>query len=699
MDIGECGLSEKYLHAFREMGYTTFYPTQESAVLTGYLEGGNLVAAIPTASGKSLIAYLAIARALQRGQRAVYVVPLKALAEEKYRDMAGLGMNVALSIGDYDAPEQWLSKFDVIVTTSEKCDSLLRHEQHFFDDVSLLVVDEVHLLDSVNRGPTLEVVMAKLSHTQIVALSATISNAQELAEWLGAQLVLSTWRPVKLLQGIYWGEGIYYDDCSTHPVEPGRDLVESLVLDGLRDGGQVLVFVNSRRSTQAVAKRLAPSLKRLGIGQLTPPVSDTALGETLAECLIHGAAFHHAGLSRADRTLVETQFREGAVKVIVATPTLAAGVNLPARRVVVRDWRRYDANFGNVPLSALEVQQMMGRAGRPRYDPVGEAVIVAKAEAQALRLMDAYIHADTEPITSKLASEDALRSHVLALCVPGATVEEISSFFEKTFYAHQFGSGAVLEKVACTIDFLQDAGLVAGDELLAATVLGKRVSELYIDPLSGIELTAALKGDMTVFGMLCALCHTPDMPTLYLRKGERETYDVVAVERHGDFLTEVPDSWYEPDLYEFFLAEVKTASILQDWISERTEREICDFYDIGPGDVNRLREQAQWLAFAFKEIARVQGQAWEPLDDLSFRLQHGVGQELIDLTRIRGIGRVRARKLFALGIRTEKDLRAVPLERLGRILGKKTALSVREALGLQEPESAPHGANDNPTRG
>ncbi len=394
---------------------------------------------------------------------------------------------------------------------------------------------------------------------------------------------------------------------------------------------------------------------------------------------------------------MESQFRDGTIKVIVATPTLAAGVNLPARRVVIRDWRRYDANFGNVPLSTLEIQQMMGRAGRPRYDPVGEAVLVAKAEAQALRLMDAYIHADTEPITSKLASEDALRSHVLALCVPGATVDEISSFFEKTFYAHQFGPDAVLEKVACTIDFLRDAAFVSGDELLTATILGKRVSELYIDPLSGIELTAALKDEMGVFGMLCALCHTPDMPKLYLKKGERETYDEVAVERHDEFLTEVPDSWYEPDLYEFFLAEVKTASILHDWISERTEREICDFYDIGPGDVNRLREQAQWLAFAFKEIARVQGRDWKPLDDLSFRLQHGVGQELIDLARIRGIGRVRARKLFALGIRTERDLRAVPLERLERILGKKTALSVKQALGLQVSESALRGADTNAT--
>jgi helicase len=167
------------------------------------------------------------------------------------------------------------------------------------------------------------------------------------------------------------------------------------------------------------------------------------------------------------------------------------------------------------------------------------------------------------------------------------------------------------------------------------------------------------------------------MPRLYLRRGEAETYDLVAHERHDAFLTEVPDPWYEPDDYAFFLSEVKTASILHDWICERPEREICDFYDIGPGDLHRLRETAQWLGFAFREIARVKGEPWGELDSLTFRLTHGVGAELVELVRIRGIGRVRARSLYALGIKSPEDVIKAPLERLARILCQKTAVAFK----------------------
>lgn len=720
MDIGECGLSEAFVREFRMAGYDVLYPTQEEAVRTGYLEGtANLLAAVPTASGKSLIAYLAIARTLMRGRRAVYVVPLKALAEEKYADLCSLGMHAVLSIGDYDAEEPWLRRYDVVVTTSEKCDSLLRHEQHFFDDVALVVVDEVHLLDAPGRGPTLEVVMAKLSHAQVVALSATVSNAGEVAAWLKARLVLSDWRPVPLKKGVYWGEDIVFEDGSSRPVSVQRaDPTEALVADSVADGGQALVFVNSRRSTQSVARKLAPYLSRRSVASRpststpsqavlapgsslpvdwTKEVSDTALGEELASCLSGGVAFHHAGLAREDRALVERRFRNGDIRVIVATPTLAAGVNLPARRVIVRDWRRYDANLGNRPIPVLEVQQMMGRAGRPKYDSAGESVLVAKSEDEGERLMDEYLRADTERVTSKLASDDALRSHVLALCVPRATLGEVTSFFERTLCSHQFGADEVLSRVASVIGYLRREGLISGDEELVATPLGRRIAQLYIDPHSGVILAGLAGAGRDPFGVLHALCHTPDMPRLYLRRGEAETYDLVAHERHDAFLAEVPDPWYEPDDYAFFLSEVKTASILHDWICERPEREICDFYDIGPGDLHRLRETAQWLGFAFREIARVKGEPWGELDSLTFRLTHGVGAELVELVRIRGIGRVRARSLYALGIKSPEDVRKAPLERLARILGQKTAVAVKEAAGGSMWERDVKRGNGNAT--
>jgi len=698
MEIADLGLSSPHVSRFKKMGYSTLYPTQEEAVRTGFLEGGNIVVAVPTASGKTLLAYLAIARCVERGGRAVYVVPLKALAEEKYAELKELGVKVALSIGDYDSHESWLKDYEVVVTTSEKFDSLLRHETRFFDDITLLIADEVHLVHSLRRGPTLEVVLTKMRHKQIVALSATVSNAEEIASWLDAHLVVSDWRPVALKKAVYCEGTLVYGDTTTADVEGTGDDTVRLVSYGVADEGQVLVFVNSRKSTQAVARRIAAKFKRAGIEVDAPKVSDTPLGDELAKAICHGAAFHHAGMDRSDRTLVERLFREGALRAIVATPTLAAGINVPARRVIIRDWRRFDANRGYVPISNLEIQQMMGRAGRPKYDTTGEAILMAKSPAQVETLFDEYINSSTERITSKLSADDALRSHVLALCVPRSTREGLLTFFSKTLYAHQYGIDTVMGKVDDTVRFLSHHGLLAqNDDTLDATPLGARVSELYIDPMSGVVLRDALRKDATVFGMLHALCHTPDMPRFYLRKGDSETYDLLTYEMHDDFLVEVPDSWYEPEEYQFFLTEVKTAAILMDWISERSEREVCEKYDIGPGDLLRLRDNAEWICYAYKEIARVQSMPWQAINRLVYRIRHGVGEDLLELTSVKGIGRVRARTLYNLNIRSVQDLRTVPLERLQRILGNKTAIKVKQELGIVVSERRQQDASRDGT--
>jgi len=213
--------------------------------------------------------------------------------------------------------------------------------------------------------------------------------------------------------------------------------------------------------------------------------------------------------------------------------------------------------------------------------------------------------------------------------------------------------------------------------------------------MSGISLRNALRDDMKTFGMLHAICTTPDMPKFYLRKGDFERYDPVVFECKEDFLLDVPDSWYEPEDYEFFLSEVKTASVLMDWVSEIPERKICERYEIGPGDLSRSKENAVWLAYAFKEIARVTGHKWGDIDRLLHRLQHGVGTELVDLTIIKGIGRVRARKLYNLNIRSIGDVRKAPLERLERILGKKTALNIKQEAGIIVPERRTKSLDDN----
>jgi helicase len=194
--------------------FPTLRPSQAKAVEAGLLEGENLLVATPTASGKTLIAILAFLRATKQGMKGVYVAPLKALASEKAREFKNYPFTSTLSVGDYDENDTSLGDYDVIITTPEKLDSVLRHTTPWIAQVSCVVVDEVHLLGDNHRGPTLEILLTLLRHVlpkaQIVALSATVQNSAEMAAWLQAKLVTDTWRPVELREGMHTQHGIVY---------------------------------------------------------------------------------------------------------------------------------------------------------------------------------------------------------------------------------------------------------------------------------------------------------------------------------------------------------------------------------------------------------------------------------------------------------------------------------------------------------
>ncbi|MBD3319109.1 DEAD/DEAH box helicase [Candidatus Woesearchaeota archaeon] len=216
MKVSELSIAEQAKKVLS--GIDELRPAQEKAVRAGLLDGMSLLICTPTASGKTLIAELAAVKTiLEHKQKVVYIVPLVALAQEKYREFkaryAGL-FNVALSIGDYDSADGRLIDQDLIITTSEKLDSLIRHHAPWIMYVKTLIIDEIHLLNDVSRGPTLEILITllkrMLSNVQIIGLSATIGNPEDLAEWMGAVCVKDLWRPVPLHQGILVGNEIEF---------------------------------------------------------------------------------------------------------------------------------------------------------------------------------------------------------------------------------------------------------------------------------------------------------------------------------------------------------------------------------------------------------------------------------------------------------------------------------------------------------
>ena len=393
------------------------------------LEGKNLLVSIPTASGKTLLAEMAMHSHIAKKGKCLYIVPLKALASEKFDEFSNKGIRIGIATGDFDRRDDSLGRNDIIVATSEKVDSLLRNRARWIHDITLLVIDEIHLIDSENRGPTLEMVITKLRYLnpamQVIGLSATIGNPQLLASWLGAELVTSTWRPVDLRQGVFLNDRIHFRDGDRQVRQVSKNYEDlNLCLDTIAEGGQCLVFVSSRRNAEAFAKRAAGAIKSEDPDLKTcadrlSATAETEMAKSLALCVARGSAFHHAGLSREMRKIIEEGFRKGLIKCISSTPTLAAGLNLPARRVIIRDYLRFTAGEGMQPIPASEYHQMAGRAGRPRLDPYGEAVLIAKDAGQVEELFEWYIEAPADEVHSKIAEPAALYTHVLSLIASG----------------------------------------------------------------------------------------------------------------------------------------------------------------------------------------------------------------------------------------------------------------------------------------
>ncbi len=730
-EVAGLDIPEKVKEKFLDEGITQLNPPQVQAVEKGVLEGNDMIVASPTASGKTLIAELAISKqVVENGGKAIYIVPLKALASEKYQDFSERfdDKDVRMSVGDRDESGEYLETADIIVATSEKLDSLLRHNPSWIHEVDLVVTDEIHLLTSPERGPTLEVTLTRLQDIlefQLIGLSATISNSGEMADWLDAELVESDYRPVELSHGILWQDEIeFFDsdkkvesqdnsgfetasDYSEDEAEP-VDVQEiesshghstkNVAADTLEKDKQALIFCSSRKGAEKSSDRLAKvnqdylsreekqELERISEDILNVLGSPTSQCERLAENVKHGAAFHHAGLVNQQKEIIEDAFREGYIKTISATPTLAAGVNLPAFRVVIRDLKRYTGQ-GMQFIPVLEYEQITGRAGRPGYDDHGEAISIAKNPGMKNEILERYIWGEAERIQSKLNAEPILRMHTLALIASRycTNEEELLSFYRQTFFAHQFGDTSQVEQnIKQVLDQLRNYGFVEEEEL-KPTKTGKRVSELYLDPESAHlmleQMENAENQETRAISFLFMVSRTTEMaPRLRVKDKEYQDLGQALMDAEPYVLENVPEEW---DMeYDMFLEVMKTSLMMQEWISEVDEDALMDRFDVAPGGIRAKVSNADWVLYSAKELAILEDyDVVSEINRLRKRLKYGIDEELLNLVNFDQIGRVRARKLFDAGIRDAEDIREAEFEKLKRLIGDKTARKLKKQVG------------------
>jgi helicase len=702
MKLSEVGsrLPKELLESAAMRGVTTLTPPQESSLKNGLLEGKNLVVASPTASGKTFIAEMAMAKCVIHDMRkAVYVAPMRALVSEKYEDFKRdyPYLKIAMSIGDLDSLDHWLDGYDIVMASTEKLDSLIRHGVGWLDQIGCVVFDEIHMLDDSSRGPTLEILITKMrrvcNDAQIIALSATVGNAREIAEWLDAGLVESNYRPVTLEKGIALNGKVYYQG-EEEDLKGTSQIPEIRVAqDTLHRRKQALVFLSTKRNAEASSERIGEAVEEMltkeekaDLALLSDKVlhalpRPTAQCERLARVVAKGAAFHHGGLMNEQRRLIEDGFKENRLKVLCSTTTLGFGVNLPAHTVLVRDTSRYSDATGSEKLSVNEVTQLFGRAGRPKYDKEGRALLIAKSKGEILDLYARYIAGELEPITSKLGVLPVLRTHLLAFIATRMlrTKEGMLDFLGETLYGHQFGDSREMASLVTNIlreleswKFIQRTG-----SAYEPTRLGGRVSELYIDPLSAKWLIETLPRVTDDVSYLFMICNAVEMrPYVKATEEASELFfhyanliENVEVHPEGSY------AYYDP------LKPLSTALMLRDWISEVQERDVVKKYNTTPGALFAKLNNSDWMFYASSELARLIKVSPVRLIELRMRAKYGIKRELLDLTRLEQVGRVRARLMFDAGITKVSDLRSEgSAAKVERLFGREIAKRIMEQV-------------------
>ncbi len=690
---------------YESLEFKKFRPSQEKAINSGLLEGKNMLVCSPTASGKTFVAELAgVKRILEDGGKMVYIVPLKSLASEKAEEFkekyTDFGIQTALSIGDPDSSEGWLAKYDIIVCTSEKFDSLLRHNITWLKDVKTVVFDEIHLLNDAKRGPTLEIIITLLKRVlkkvQIIGLSATIGNPHEFSTWLDAELIEDKWRPVELHQGIFHEDELKFFDLKKDKeiAKSVSDDVLRLSLDTIRLGKQALVFCPTRKSAEATAEKISKLIQEEGNDEISNKIMGSAGSATrqcirLSKCVKREVAFHHAGLMSKQKKLVESGFRENYIKIICCTPTLAMGVNLPAFRVIMKSLKRFTGR-GMSWIPVLEYHQMTGRAGRPTFgDDFGEAITLAGTEKELNFIKEKYVNGDSEEITSKLSVEPVLRSAVLSLVASGFVIklDELIEFFKETFYGTQFGDDFGFRlKIEDAVESLIDFGFIKkNDNTVLPTKIGRRVSELYIYPDAAHDLIEGLNALDTAFdniALLHLIASNWEMyPWTNIQKKDYEWIETSVDEILPKIVGEPPKEW--DWTYSEFLKKSKTCFLMNEWIHESNEEFILDEYNVPPGELRNVVSKADWLLYGASELCKLTDnlEKVNQINKIKLRIKNGIKEELIPLVKLRGIGRVRARRLYSAGLKNVLKLRAAKLDELSRILGKATAEKVKEQVG------------------
>jgi len=635
----------------------------------GLLNGESLLISAPTSSGKTFCGELAIVRAVQERKKAIFLTPLKAVTEEKFRQFSDcygeIGLRIVIGTRDhpeYDADIE-NGRFDIAVMVYEKFNSLLLINFDLMAQVGTLVLDELQMLGDDTRGPRLELTLTKLLFSeynpQLVVLSAVLGEAAGLAEWLGCRLLLEKSRPVELRRGIA-SEGRFCFRCHNsgeigeEPFKEAEDSILSLfenikkAFDSIRTdskefklGKQVLIFLKSRYETVRAAQRFAeyaglesmPENRKFFDERLADE-EESSLLENLKSLLACGVAFHNADLTVSQRMAVEQGYRAGLVRVIFATTTLSTGINLPAATVFMEAQKYCRHGYGGrpelEPLSWSEYENMSGRAGRVGWmrtddaDETGRAVLFASSELEKSILWDYYIDKRPAPLQSKLHLRNM--ADIVVDLFSSELVkrrEEVERLLSRSYHAFCNGfSFNVKDEIYSKL--LEKNFLCRQGNILSAAPPGKAAAVTGLS-VEGADYLIKAYDSLLQAGcdmqIIHNILHSPEGREIYLpRSRRRESISF------GDHLFP-PSAEDNPLIREITalrreltpdeMSRLRLTFLLADWMRGMSTLDIESNYNLHPGMMENIAHQTRWLFSSAALVIR----AYDRFSDLPARLE------------------------------------------------------------------------------
>ena len=723
-ELKQWGLPREVLTRYHEAGITHMFAWQaECLSLDGVLSGKNLVYCAPTSAGKTLVAeLLLLKRVLETKQKVLFILPFVSVAGEKTAYLKGILEGTGLRIGGFfgtKGPPGGISKVDVAVCTIEKGNGIVNRmiEKEELGEIGCVVVDEVHMVGDSSRGYLLELLLTKLlyqsrhnaSALQIVGMSATLPNLDLLSRWLDAALYTTDFRPVPLTQ--YVKTGNVLQDTTGAPVRQlpphPHDHLVFLCLETLQGGHNVLVFAPNKAWTERLCEIVAGSLYKEyskesscldkdGLNEIVSQLErlPMTLDPVLARTVRCGIAYHHAGLTIEEREVVESGFRRGIIRVLIATTTLSAGVNLPARRVIIRS-----PKAGPNYMTPLLYQQMSGRAGRMGVDEAGESVLIyGPREANAVGRIVSNV---LDPVSSCLGGASlgtAMKRAMLEIIAGGmvSSEEEVTLYFQCTLLAaeqkhNQDILNSALEFLK-NFEFITEELSTDGGKVYKATKLGSGTLNSSLPPNEALELLTHLQKARRNFNLETELQLVYEVTPLsfyktwaapdwynfykiwcsllpaYRRAGENvgvdEGYLACASSRTPQSRTDSQKLLLQVHL-RFF-----AALALLEVIEEVPIDQIATRFSTNRGQLQSLQSSASSYAGQVSVFCQRLGFSALGLllSDLQVRLFSGVNKELCDLVRVQLITGPLARVLYNSGYTGVVQLSAAQPETILTVL-------------------------------